>query len=477
MKEQLRKVVRDIMQENVISQLIENDPCWKDYEMVGMKMKDGKEVPNCVPKNESSINEIEYKDAVEKFNADLMKNSQVERIAKFHKKSIKDVVKALQPYIKVLRYNDKSVKVISIDFRDTNSEVKVHVSQTYKQNESVNEDFKAVVGKTIFSDGKGKLFFGYYKEDDSVHFVDYKTWAKLSFKDVSKGDTNKERVIKAILKNQNQFNKKVEFNMWAKKNNPSFEQTMDWFIQNGWISNINKGGIKESIDVLSVNEGIEPQIKKIAYFTGTRPEAVEDFVSKHALNITKLLKYVEKGGLPQRMELVSALAGRDGNPIQKKVIKMFSESVNEGKKVFRVNPGIGKAKYSISSHDGVKKHKDGSDFFDIEIFKNKVDLEKGIKKYTSNGFLKESTNERMGSDKGAVVTESAGKEAMGIAALTGTRGSAVQEFIDKHELDAVKLFKSMKSANLRGRLNFVSALVGKDGNPNQRLTIKLHKKN
>ena len=341
----------------------------------------------------------------------------------------------------------------------------------------IHEDFKAVVGKTIFSDGKGKLFFGYYKEDDSVHFVDYKTWKKLSFKDVSKGNTNKERVIKAILKNQKQFNKKVDFNMWAKKNNPSFEQTMDWFIQNGWISNINKGGIKESIDVLSVNEGIEPQIKKIAYFTGTRPEAVEDFVSKHALNITKLLKYVEKGGLPQRMELVSAIAGNPGNPIQKKMIKMFQESINEGKKVFRVNPGIGKAKYSISSHDGVKKHKDGSDFFDIEIFKNKVDLEKGIKKYTSNGFLKESTNERMGSDKGAVVTESAGKEAMGIAALTGTRGSAVQEFIDKHELDAVKLFKSMKSANLRGRLNFVSALVGKDGNPNQRLTIKLHKKN
>ena len=31
----------------------EDDPCWKGYEMVGMKMKDGKEVPNCVPKNES----------------------------------------------------------------------------------------------------------------------------------------------------------------------------------------------------------------------------------------------------------------------------------------------------------------------------------------------------------------------------------------------------------------------------------------
>lgn len=25
-------------------------PCWKDYEMIGMKTKNGKKVPNCVPK-------------------------------------------------------------------------------------------------------------------------------------------------------------------------------------------------------------------------------------------------------------------------------------------------------------------------------------------------------------------------------------------------------------------------------------------
>lgn len=25
-------------------------PCWKDYEMIGMKKKGGKKVPNCVPK-------------------------------------------------------------------------------------------------------------------------------------------------------------------------------------------------------------------------------------------------------------------------------------------------------------------------------------------------------------------------------------------------------------------------------------------
>jgi hypothetical protein len=28
----------------------DKDPCWKNYEQAGMKTKDGKKVPNCVPK-------------------------------------------------------------------------------------------------------------------------------------------------------------------------------------------------------------------------------------------------------------------------------------------------------------------------------------------------------------------------------------------------------------------------------------------
>ena len=28
------------------------DPCWKGYEMIGMKEKDGRKVPNCVPKKD-----------------------------------------------------------------------------------------------------------------------------------------------------------------------------------------------------------------------------------------------------------------------------------------------------------------------------------------------------------------------------------------------------------------------------------------
>jgi hypothetical protein len=35
----------------------EEDPCWDDYEMVGMKDKDGKKVPNCVPKESDELEE------------------------------------------------------------------------------------------------------------------------------------------------------------------------------------------------------------------------------------------------------------------------------------------------------------------------------------------------------------------------------------------------------------------------------------
>ena len=65
MKEQLRNIVREIMREQAISEMNEvsinedENPCWDGYEMVGMKMKDGKEVPNCVPKNES-VNEGKF---------------------------------------------------------------------------------------------------------------------------------------------------------------------------------------------------------------------------------------------------------------------------------------------------------------------------------------------------------------------------------------------------------------------------------
>ena len=39
--------------------LVKDDPCWENYEMVGTKVQDGKEVPNCVPKKEKDDEPVE----------------------------------------------------------------------------------------------------------------------------------------------------------------------------------------------------------------------------------------------------------------------------------------------------------------------------------------------------------------------------------------------------------------------------------
>lgn len=40
--------------------LKENSPCWDGYKQIGMKMKNGKEVPNCVPNSNEAIEDDDY---------------------------------------------------------------------------------------------------------------------------------------------------------------------------------------------------------------------------------------------------------------------------------------------------------------------------------------------------------------------------------------------------------------------------------
>ena len=44
----------------------DENPCWKGYEMIGMKDKGGKQVPNCVPISEEYdvVNEQDYQDFI-----------------------------------------------------------------------------------------------------------------------------------------------------------------------------------------------------------------------------------------------------------------------------------------------------------------------------------------------------------------------------------------------------------------------------
>jgi hypothetical protein len=56
-------------------------------------------------------------------------------------------------------------------------------------------------------------------------------------------------------------------------------------------------------------------------------------------------------------------------------------------KSYRIQEGIGEAKYVVSFHDGEKQHKDGSPFFDIRIFTNKRKVAGFVSDLKKQGYL------------------------------------------------------------------------------------------
>jgi len=115
--------------------------------------------------------------------------------------------------------------------------------------------------------------------------------------------------------------------------------------------------------------------------------------------------------------------------------KVISE-ISEGKKRFRQQDGVGKAKYTISYHDGKQKHKDGSDFFGIQIFKNKKDLETFRNALLKKGYIEESVNEARTVSKPIKVDDDTMVQIVGdnkgfrelTAALNPKTGKPIQKF-------------------------------------------------
>jgi hypothetical protein len=94
-------------------------------------------------KADESVNEIQYKDAVEKFNKELIKHPMIKKAAQHYKKTPADIVKVLQQRISTKGDRAGETKEISIDFKDTDSGIVV--KHKMKFTESVNEAFKHII--------------------------------------------------------------------------------------------------------------------------------------------------------------------------------------------------------------------------------------------------------------------------------------------------------------------------------------------
>lgn len=59
-------------------------------------------------------------------------------------------------------------------------------------------------------------------------------------------------------------------------------------------------------------------------------------------------------------------------------------------KQFNIKLNIGNSKYVVNYHDGEKKHKDGSPFFDIAIFSNKKKFNACVSNLKKQGYVEKN---------------------------------------------------------------------------------------
>lgn len=56
-------------------------------------------------------------------------------------------------------------------------------------------------------------------------------------------------------------------------------------------------------------------------------------------------------------------------------------------KQYNIMYNVGKVKYLVNYHDGEKKYKDGSNFYEAAIFSNKKKMQKFVSELISKGYI------------------------------------------------------------------------------------------
>lgn len=102
----------------------ESDPCWDGYQQAGMKDKNGKKVPNCIPEEFEIGDTLVFED-----NTEWLVISEAEyqgKTVELNKPSAGDVKKS-KVYVK----NEKG-NVIKVNFGDPNMTIKKHIPANRK---------------------------------------------------------------------------------------------------------------------------------------------------------------------------------------------------------------------------------------------------------------------------------------------------------------------------------------------------------
>jgi len=155
-EEAVAKVKGDSDTKEDINVAEDDDPCWKNYKMVGTKKKNGKEVPNCVPK--------------EGVEETAKKKDEVTEGASDTKAKMKQIVSAFKPLTK----GEKVVKAFSYKPGKEFASVPVIITENPKADEMYGP-----FASYIYSQQSGEMLHSYYHPD----IEDAVSYAKTEIKD------------------------------------------------------------------------------------------------------------------------------------------------------------------------------------------------------------------------------------------------------------------------------------------------------
>ena len=257
------------------------------------------------------------------------------------------------------------------------NKLKEIIRQTYR--ESLRE---SIVNETVSHEAMGIASMTNTRKEAVQKFIDDNNLnAQQILKDVTKGKLpERVRFIQALVGTPGNSSFK-----WYVKNyaNESVNESIDI---NHWKKYANGGGPLFSRKVKTQRE-FNTEFREVAYGYNNDPDSRENKLKRDKIEKVKKLaqEFFDKEGFITSNiidEMWSAMVSG----------KIKEGKVNEGKKAFKINPPIGSSKYSISAYDGITKHKDGSPFWNILIFKNKADLERRANYFRGEKYIEESVN-------------------------------------------------------------------------------------
>ena len=287
-----------------------------------------------------------------KFTSAIFKDKK--NADKFNRNNPSDVKKLLQlaKKTKFPKAIDESVNEDSMDWE--------------KNFKWANDKELKVISKFIFMNPKG--ISGVIKMSKHKPFAFRRTIQKMAKKGLHERLYVPSGFDKAL--DRLKFNQFTPNNIkkLSKKFKVDYKDAVEFIKQNKVINVANKPTMAEA----------SKEAMGIAGFTGTRGVAVDDFIKKNKIDARKLFNFVRKGNLRDRMDFVTAIAGKPNNKFFKMIVGRFAESVNEDKnQIVKLKKKVGKSE--IKFYDALSK-------IEKKLGKKKYRafLEKGLKDFKIN---------------------------------------------------------------------------------------------